>query len=122
MKQVLLIEDDQWLADSYKKAVTSGGFSVTAVRDAYSAMEQIKRKTPDVIVADMLLDGHSVLTLLHELQTYNDTKKIPVVICSGVVDRTLSSKLESYGVRAVCDKAEVTMPALVTLIKEMVDE
>jgi len=120
MKSVLLIEDDMWLADSYKDVIESKGFECNVVVTAEEAIGMIDTKTPDVIVADIMLGDRTVITLLHELQSYDDTQKIPVIICSSIAKSAahLQDQLHEYGVVEILDKATVTPESLAVTVEE----
>ena len=119
MRYVLMVEDDRWLADSYQRVLEKAGFKVVSVGGAEGAIRQVETASPDVILADMLLEGNTVMGLLHELQSYDDTTQIPVIICTSLSHESLAvDRLHSYGVRAVLDKAVLTPEQLVATVKE----
>lgn len=119
MKTILLIEDDHWLADSYARSLTGQGYDVSTVDNAETAMRAVEEHIPDCIVADVMLEGHTVFSLLYELQSYDDTRKIPVVLCSNLGHDALSqTRLHHYGVVTVLDKATVTPDSLDLAIKD----
>ena len=119
-KHVLLIEDDMWLADSYCDVISSRGLDCEAVATADEAMDIIDVRPPDVIVADIMLGDHTVIGLLHELQSYEDTQKIPVIICSSIAKSAahMQEQLHEYGVVEILDKATVTPESLATTVEE----
>lgn len=120
MKHVLLIEDDMWLADSYRDVLSAAGIECTVVATAEEAMDMIDAGTPDVIVADIMLGDHTVIGLLHELQSYEDTQKIPVIICSSIAKSAahMQEQLHEYGVVEILDKATVTPESLAMTVQE----
>ena len=119
MKQpILLIEDDQRLADSYLALLRSRGHEVTQLSTAYEAMEWIDANAPVLIVADILLGDHNTFTLFHELQSYPDTEGIPVIVCTTLgKDRLKQADLKSYGIVEVLDKATLTPDQLVLAVE-----
>lgn len=120
MKSILLIEDDMWLADSYRDVISSRGMECEAVPTAEEAMDIIDVRPPDVIVADIMLGDHTVIGLLHELQSYEDTQKIPVIICSSIAKSAahMQEQLHEYGVVEILDKATVTPESLAETVGE----
>lgn len=121
MKQVLLIEDDPWLAESYRRVMTKKELEVQVVSGAEEAMKLLEKGHYDVIVADIMLEGHTVVALLHELQSYDDTAKIPVILCSSLVSDAVSlQKFREYGVKRVLDKATLMPEQLVAVVSEVV--
>lgn len=119
---VLLIEDDMWLADSYRGCLAGKGFECEVVATAEEAMDIIDTRIPDVIVADIMLGDHTVIGLLHELQSYDDTQKIPVIICSSIAKSAalMQEQLHEYGVVEILDKATVTPDGLATTVEEYI--
>jgi len=119
MKNILLIEDDQWLADSYQAMLLSEGFEVMQFATASEAMEAINEQLPDVIVADIMLGDHNTFLLFHELQSHDDTAKIPVIVCTSLASKQLSrADLKSYGIVEVLDKATLTPDKLALAVRE----
>jgi DNA-binding response OmpR family regulator len=120
MSRVLLIEDDHWLADSYRQILLARGFDCQTVPEANLAMRVIDESKPDVIVADVILGDQTVVPLLHELQTYEDTRTVPVILCTAIGANTtdLTKQLHSYGVVAVLDKATLTPEVLLNTVRE----
>lgn len=118
--KVLLIEDDMWLADSYRDVMASKGIECEVAATAEDAMDTIDTMIPDVIVADIMLADTTVIGLLHELQSYDDTQKIPVIICSSLAKSAahLQEQLHEYGVVEILDKATVTPEELATTVEE----
>ncbi|HMR73253.1 MAG TPA: response regulator [Candidatus Saccharibacteria bacterium] len=118
---VLLVEDDAWLAESYSRVLRKANYSVAVARDGDEAIRQVETKNPDVLLVDVMLEGQTILGLLHELQSYDDTAKLPVVVCSALTGFDMSvERLHYYGVRAILNKATVTPEQLVLTIQEVV--
>jgi DNA-binding response OmpR family regulator len=119
---ILLIEDDQWLADSYAAMLSAAGFKTQTVTSAHVAMKLIDKQMPALIVADVMLGDHNTFTLFHELQSYEDTASIPVILCTGVDTQQLSSSdMKSYGIVQVFSKATLTPDQLVMAVQEHID-
>lgn len=119
MTRVLLVEDDAWLADSYRHILDGAGFETQCARDGHEAIRLVETFTPDCIVADVLLEGQTVIGLLHELQSYDDTAQTPVVICTALSHPGIQlEQLHQYGVRAVLDKATLTPEQLLQTVRE----
>lgn len=121
-KSVLLIEDDMWLADSYRDVLSARHFECDIVATSEEAMEIIDTHAPDVIVADVLLGDHTVISLLHELQSYEDTQKVPVILCTSLAKSAvhLQEQLHEYGVVEILDKATVTPEGLAATVEEYI--
>lgn len=107
MSSILLIEDEPWLGELYVQLL-SAEHEVAWLRDGYDAMEAIDRQRPDAIVLDVLLPWANGFQLLHELASYGDTARIPVILFSAALPDNLSDDtLKAYGVVATLDKTAV---------------
>jgi DNA-binding response OmpR family regulator len=123
MNYVLLIEDDQWLADSYQVMLRAQGINVRQVSTGHEAMQLIEEKKPAVVVADVLLGDHTSITLFHELQSYEDTRVIPIILCTTLAQTKFSdAQLKSYGIVVVLDKATLTPEQLLMTVSPYIEE
>lgn len=124
MKQnVLLIEDDQWLADSMLTTLRSRGHNVTQLSTAHEAMSWINDHSPSLIIADVLLGEHNTFTLFHELQSYPDTAAIPVIVCTSLDTKEFKqANMINYGVVEVLDKTSLTPERLLLCVESHLPE
>lgn len=122
-RPILLIEDDQWLADSLLSTLRSRGHEVTQMSTAQEAMAWIDANAPALIVADVLLGDHNTFTLFHELQSYSDTASIPIIICTSLDTRQFEAIDQgSYGIVEVLDKATLTPDRLLLSVETHLPE
>lgn len=100
---VLIIESEPWLSEHFERTLNKDGFVVRSVSNAYMAMDMINDQLPQVIVMNLQLSGTGGLNLLHELQSYTDTGKVPVVVCSDRATELSLDELRPYGVMRLLD-------------------
>lgn len=101
---ILIVEDEIWLGEQFSRTLDRAGFSTRIVSNGLVAMDLIDQLKPKVLVVDMLLSGGTVMPLLHELQSYNDTGSIPVILCTNLAGDVRLKDLKAYGVRRILDK------------------
>lgn len=104
MIHVLLVEDDPWLAELEAGVLTQAGYEVEHSPHAPSAIAKIDEKQPDVIILDVLLTGSTAFALMHELQSYGDTKAVPIILCTNMAESLTLDDVKTYGVRRIIDK------------------
>lgn len=119
MKRVLLIEDEPWLAELFATSLQEAGFDVVPAMHAEAAMARVDESLPDCIVADMLLTGSTVLTLLHELQSHPDTKAIPVILCTNTAEQLDAHAMRVYGVVRILDKTTMEPSDIVAAVRSV---
>lgn len=118
-KNVLIIEDDKWLAENHARVIKNDGYKVLISNHALSAIKVIDEFKPDVIILDVVLTGYTAFTLLNELQSYEDTGKIPIIVCSNVVENLEAEELYPYGVRSILDKSKMLPGDLLVELKRV---
>lgn len=109
--QILLIEDDRWLAESYVRSLR-GGYAVEVVASSDEAIDALDGGRFDAIVADVMLEHGLVIDLLHELQSHSDLAQIPVILCTNLAAAIDAADVAAYGVVDVCDKTTLTPAGL----------
>lgn len=119
MATVLLVEDDQLLADCLSRWLIADGHDVVLAVEAQQAIDLLDSTKPDVIVLDLLLPGANGVQVLHTLRSYGDLAGIPVVICSSLVV-TYTSSLAAYGVKKVIDKTTLNRASLNAAVSEVI--
>lgn len=117
--RVLLVEDDPWLAELEEGVLTAAGYEVSHAPHAPSAIAKIDEKQPDIIILDVLLTGSTAFALLHELQSYGDTNKIPIILCTNMADSLTLDDLKQYGVQRIVDKATMQLDDLPAAIRSV---
>lgn len=115
---ILLIDDDRWLAESYQRLLKKSGFETRLSTNADEAIREVEESLPDLVVADVMLEGHTIFSLLQELQSYDDTRSIPVVLCTNLSQRVGGKSLENYGVRRVVEKSTLNHDDFISTLKE----
>ena len=114
---VLVIEDDPWFAEQHLRVLREAGFTVRMAADGITAIEELDNNAPDAIILDIFLPGPNAFVLLHEIQSYVDLAKIPVIICSGSALDIPKRELAILGVREVLDKATMRPDEVAIAIK-----
>jgi DNA-binding response OmpR family regulator len=77
-KKLLLVEDEKNLCLLYREELTEAGYKVTAVSDADTALEKIKKQTFDLIITDIRMPGKNGIELITQIMALR--KDIPIII------------------------------------------
>jgi CheY-like chemotaxis protein len=118
-RNVLIVEDDDWLAEQHGRMLQTAGYAVEFAPHALAAMDAVDTRKPDAIVLDLLLAGPNAFTLLHELQSHTDLSDIPVILCTNSADQIADEDIAAYGVRQVLDKAIMHPDDVVSAVKKV---
>ncbi|MGB2403078.1 MAG: response regulator transcription factor [Akkermansiaceae bacterium] len=80
MQTVLVIEDEEDIADLVSFNLTRGGFEVATASDGLAGLEAAKSIRPDIIVLDLMMPGMDGISLFKELKRNVATRLIPVIM------------------------------------------
>jgi CheY-like chemotaxis protein len=92
---IYFIDDSATMREVIKIAFRRESFNVIACGDAASALAQFKQNPPDVVITDVIMpdqDGYSVCT---QIKQHAQFGHIPVVLMSGVVNKTVADRAVS---------------------------
>jgi len=106
-RKLLILEDEGWFADSLRAGL-EGDFEIKICRDPETIFNLLKKWWPDILLADVILGGKNLFVLLNEMQSYTDTRDLPVVILSAMADQIKIDDVKKYNVQKVLNKTEIT--------------
>lgn len=118
-KDVLIIDDDVWLADMFSATLRKHKFKVKVAHNTLEGMECINDTVPAVIILDFFMPGPNAMVLLHELQSYSDTATVPVILCTNSASDIVLQNVEPYGVKVILDKTIMQPDDIVTAVKRV---
>ena len=92
---VLVIEDSRFLRTAIERALTRAGHTAIGVEDGRDGLRSARDRAPDLILLDMMLPGLDGIAVLKELQQDETTRKIPVVVLTGLSQRNESTLIKA---------------------------
>lgn len=98
LARVLVVDDDPSTLRLLRAILAPDGHEVSLAGDAEQALDAISDRVPDLVVLDLGLPGMGGLELLERLKTEVPTRLIPVVVVTGVDERT--ARLEAIDLGA----------------------
>ena len=120
MKKVIVLEPNRVLARQYVLALGAAGFDVHWASDGHMAVFTADKNTPQVIVMELLIAGHSGIEFLYEFKTYKDWQAIPIVILSMIPPHEISGTpqaLAALGVTHYLYKPHTTLKHLQNVVE-----
>jgi CheY-like chemotaxis protein len=92
---VYFIDDSATMREVIKIAFRRENINVITCADAQSAMAQFEQNRPDVVITDVIMPDKDGYTVCSEIKQHPDYSEIPVVLMSGVVNKTVADKAVS---------------------------
>jgi DNA-binding response OmpR family regulator len=102
---VLLVEDDAFLANIYKTKFEMEGFKVHLAENGEIGLKEAKKKKPDIILLDILLPKMDGFTVLEHLKEDDELKSVPVILLTNLgqkddVEKGLALGAADYLIKA----------------------
>ena len=94
--QVLLVEDEPNIIEAVGFILARDGWAVATHANGETALDEIRRVRPDVLVLDVMLPGRSGYDVLQDLRADCDLAGLPVLMLTArgqEKDRVLAQKL-----------------------------
>ena len=94
---VYFIDDSATMREVIKIAFRRENVTVITAGDAASALAQFEQNPPDAVITDVIMpdqDGYSVCS---QIKQHPQFASIPVILMSGVVNKSVADKAVSVG-------------------------
>ena len=99
MKKILIVEDEQLIADLLQKKLREEGYYAFVAQDGEAALKQIRAEHPQLVLLDIVLPRLNGFEVLTELQKDEALRETPVIIISNSGERYEIEKAKEEGVR-----------------------
>ncbi|MCX6784430.1 MAG: response regulator [Candidatus Komeilibacteria bacterium] len=122
MSNILIVEDDSFLAQMYANKLQFSDFTVLAAADGEKGLSMAKKQQPDLIVLDLILPKKDGFAVLADLKKDPTTQKIPVLILSNLSQRAEVDRCLALGAVDYLIKAHTIPSEVVNRIKEILQQ
>jgi len=116
-KKVLLVEDDDSLANVYLTRLQAEGFDAKRVPNGEDALATAIEYKPDLIILDVMMPKVSGFDVLDILRNTPETNNIKVIMLTALSQESDRQKAESLGVDEYLVKSQVVIADVVARIK-----
>ena len=82
MGNALVVDDSPTQRNILVSYLQELGIAVTTAESGEEALTKINNSTPDLVILDVVLPGKSGFEICREIKAADETKAIPIIICS----------------------------------------
>ncbi len=93
-KKILVIEDEENLAQLIQAFLSKNGYQVTYISDGINSLDDIRKEGPDLILTDLLLPRIHGFDICRTVKSDRELKDIPLIIMTAVYKNAIH-KLEA---------------------------
>ena len=109
---VLVAEDNPGAVELYRRYLSGGAWDVQHLAEPRLAFEVARRMRPDVVLLDIMMPKMDGWSVLQSLRQHEETRDLPVIVCSVIQDEELSQALGA----AACLKKPVSQGDLLAAL------
>lgn len=116
-KKILLVEDDDSLANVYTTRLEAEGFSIQRVPNGEDALAAAVSYHPDLILLDVMMPKVSGFDVLDILRNSPETANFKVIMLTALSQEADKQRAEELGVDDYMVKSQVVIADVVDRIK-----
>src|SRR5437773_2702202 len=120
MKKLLIIEDDQIVANIYLRKFQIEGFQVELALDGEAGLASTLKSRPDIVILDLMLPRLNGVEVLKKLRAEPITRDLPVVVLSNAYMSSLVQDAWKAGANYCMIKANCTPRQLVDIVNKTI--
>lgn len=117
-KFILVAEDDRFYANIYRIKLTKEGYEVAVVGNGAMALALAQRKTPDLILLDLIMPVKDGFETLKELKADPKLKDVKVLVLSNLGQVDDIQKARDLGAVDYLIKSNVSIHEVVEKVKK----
>ena len=118
-KQIYVVDDDEWVADSLKLLLESFGYDVQSYNSGPDLLADRRRRAAGCLIIDQHMPGMNGLDLVDRLQ--KEGVRAPAILISGRLDTITKERAARLGITSVLEKP-FAADRLVDLIRTVMSE
>jgi CheY-like chemotaxis protein len=116
-KKILLVEDDDALAQVYQTRLTAEGFDIQRVPNGEDALVSALQYHPDLILLDVMMAKVSGFDVLDILRNTPETTNVKIVMLTALGQESDKERAQNLGVDDYMVKSQVVIADVVDRIK-----
>jgi len=118
MLKVLIIEDNNAIAEMYKIAFTKRHHMVELAGNGQDGLKKAQEQIPAIILLDIMLPGKDGFQVIVGLKAHPLTKDIPVFIVTNLSDPTIQKKMADSGAQKFLVKSDYLPDQIVDVVEK----
>ncbi len=120
MKKILIIEDDQILANIYRNKLAVEGYQVEVAGTGEAGLALMRNFKPNMILLDLLLPQLSGVEVLKHIRSENDFAKLPVIVFSNTYLTNLIQEAWKAGATKCLSKASCSPKEIAEMVRQTI--
>jgi two-component system, OmpR family, phosphate regulon response regulator PhoB len=99
-KKVLIVDDEMDVRIYVRTLFETSGYTPIVTRNGKEGLEKAKELSPDLIILDVMMPEAGGVTMYRELKADLGLKDIPVIMLTGIGEKSFSHYLKMLNIKA----------------------
>jgi DNA-binding response OmpR family regulator len=117
MKKILIVEDDQIVANIYRNKFSVEGFQVEIALDGHAGMEKLRSFRPDAVVLDLMLPKMTGVEFMKQVRSDAEFHQLPVIVFSNTYLTNMVQEAWKAGATKCLSKANCTPKQVIEVLR-----
>ena len=122
MKKILLIEDDQIVANVYRNKLAVEGYQAEVAFDGESGLKVMRTFQPQLIIVDLMLPTISGVEVIKEIRNEPDFAKTPIIVFSNTYLTNLIQDAWRAGANKCLSKANCSPKDFIDVVRHTIGD
>jgi DNA-binding response OmpR family regulator len=122
MKKILIIEDDQIVANVYRNKLAVEGYQMEIASDGETGLKLMRTFQPHVIILDLMLPGVSGVEVIKQIRGEIEFSKIPIVVFSNTYLTNLIQEAWRAGANKCLSKSSCTPKDVIEVVRSLIGD
>src|SRR5277367_6350382 len=122
MKKILIIEDDQIVANVYRNKLAVEGYQAESAADGETGLKLMRTFQPDVVVLDLMLPKMSGIEVIKQIRSEADFAKLPIIIFSNTYLTNLIQEAWKAGATKCISKANCSPKEVIDIVRHTIGD
>src|SRR5471032_2123188 len=122
MKKILIVEDNQVVANVYRNKLAVEGYQVEIAADGETGLKVMRTFKPDMIILDLMLPKMTGVDVIKQIRSEEDFSRLPVIVFSNTYLTNLIQEAWKAGATKCLSKASCSPKEVLDLVRNTIGE
>jgi DNA-binding response OmpR family regulator len=122
MKKILIIEDDQIVANVYRNKLAVEGYQVETAPDGEVGLKSMRIFKPDTIILDLMLPQMSGLDVIKQVRSEEEFAKVPIIVFSNTYLTNMIQEAWKAGATKCISKSNCSPKEVIDVVRHTIGD
>jgi DNA-binding response OmpR family regulator len=120
MKKVLIIEDDQVIANIYRNKFTVDGYQTELAFDGETGLKIMRTFQPDIVILDLVLPKMSGVDFIKQVRVEPGSARVPIIVFSNTYLTNMIQEAWKAGANKCLSKTNCTPKDVLDVVRQTI--